>query len=309
MSMKSRLIGLFGNAGFILPFAFVMGLLYAQGASWTKATVAPVLGLVMTLSVLSISSDVFLDLKRLLRPIFLSVVLNYLLLGGALIGLAHLIIPDKELLTGFIIVAAVPPAVAVIPYTFHLGGNVPFSLVGAVSAYLLALVVTPLICILFLGTTFLQPTRLLMTLVELIIVPLGLSRVLRRTPFVSALEKYRGHVVNWGFFVIVYTIVGLNRDVFLGQPEILLRVAAVGFVCTFVLGELIDRVSNLLGVDEPSRISLMLLGTRKNYGLASAIAVVFFSDLAAMPSTVGTAFAILHFIWLTLRSKKGPETS
>jgi BASS family bile acid:Na+ symporter len=304
MSIRSRCAGLLGNAGLILLFALVAGLLFPRAAVWTKLAVVPVLGVVMTLSVLSISSEILLDLRRLPRPILASIVLNYLLLGGAFIGLSALIIQDQGLSTGFILVAAVPPAVAVIPYTHHLGGNVAFSLVGTVATYLAALVLTPLMCILFLGTNYLEPWRLFMILVELIVAPLLLSRLLRRLPFVSILEKYRGHVVNWGFFVIVYTIVGLNRQVFLEQPETLLRVSAVGFVCTFVLAELIDRVSNRLGVDEPTRTSLLLLGTRKNYGLASAIAVVFFDNQAAVPSTVGTVFAIIHFIWLNLRHKR-----
>lgn len=304
MSTRSRLVSLFGNAGFILIVAFVMGLVYAQGALWARPALVPVIGIVMTLSVLSISSEIFLDLKRLQRAIFLSIVLNYVLLGCAFIVFSRLVISDEELLTGFVLVAAVPPAVAVIPYTYYLGGDVSFSLVGSTAAYLAALLLTPLMCILFLGTNFIEPTGLLAILVELIIVPLLLSRILRKTPLKSQLEKCRGLVVNWGFFVIVYTIVGLNRDVFLGQPDVLVRVSVVGFVCTFLIGELIDRVCNLVGVNKQTRISLMLMGTRKNYGLASAIAVVFFSDLAAMPSTVGTAFAIMHFIWLTMRFRR-----
>ena len=45
----------------------------------------------------------------------------------------------------------------------------------------------------------------------------------------------------------------------------------------------------------------MLFGTRKNYGLAAAIALAFFGSRAAMPVAVATAFAIMHFISLTLR--------
>ena len=66
---------------------------------------------------------------------------------------------------------------------------------------------------------------------------------------VSMVEGWRGPVVNWGFFLVIYTIVGLNRDAFLEEPGTLLLVCAIAFASTFVLAEVINRVSRLLGVE------------------------------------------------------------
>ena len=288
------------NTGFILALALAVGLVFGAGASWTKPTVTPLLGLVMTLSVMGISSEVFRRFKSLVAPIVISIFLNYVVLSGTFIGLSYLLVQDNELWTGFVLCGAVPPAVAVIPYTYHLGGNTTFSLVGVAASYLAALLVTPLISVAFLGDNFLQVGQLLITLAELIIAPILVSQILRRVGVASKLEKFRGHIINWSFFLVVYTIIGLNREAFLGQPDILLRLSVVAFVCTFVLGYVISSVSKLLGVKKADRVSLMLLGTRKNYGLAGAIALTFFSPRAAMASGVATAFNILHFIWLSL---------
>ena len=304
MSIAAYLKRLPSNTGFILALALVVGLVFGAGASWTKPTVTPLLGLVMTLSVMGISSEVFRRFRSLLAPIIISIFLNYVVLSGTFIGLSYLLVQDNDLWTGFVLCGAVPPAVAVIPYTYHLGGNTTFSLVGVAVSYLAALLVTPLISVAFLGNNFIQLGRLLITLAELIIAPILVSQILRRVGVASKLEKFRGQIINWSFFLVVYTIIGLNREAFLGQPDILLRLSVVAFVCTFVLGYVISSVSKLLGVKKADRVSLMLLGTRKNYGLAGAIALTFFSPRVAMASGVATAFNILHFIWLSLWVKK-----
>jgi predicted Na+-dependent transporter len=63
-------------------------------------------------------------------------------------------------------------------------------------------------------------------------------------------------------------------------------------------------VAKLLGVSKPDRLSLILLGTRKNYGLAAAVSLTFFGSRAAIPTAVAMAFAIAQFIYLTFTVKK-----
>jgi BASS family bile acid:Na+ symporter len=301
MSLTSRGLGLLNNNRFIFALALVLGLVVAGGAEYLEPSLVPLLGLIMTLSILEISAKTFLELRKIIRPTILALVLNYIVLSGVIIGMSALILDDADLHTGYVLVAAVPPAVAVIPFTFQLGGNTRFSLVGDVAAYIAALAITPAISLLFLGTSFIETERLLIVLGELIIGPIILSRIVRRTPLMSSVEKWRGPVVNWSFFLVFYTIVGLNSEAFLGEPGELLRIAAVAFVSTFVLAWAIERVSRIAGVDRADRISLMLLGTRKTYGVAGAIALIFFDARAAIPAAVASAVSIIHFVWLTWR--------
>jgi len=281
---RQRFSHLFRNMGFILALAFIIGLALPQGALQMNPTVTPLLALIMTLSIMGVSPKLFLNFKVVSRPILISLLLNYAVLAFVLIGLASLFILDYELWVGFVILAAVPPAVAVIPFTYRLDGDVNFSLIGTVASYLAALFITPLISIAFVGTSFIQPERLLITLGELIAIPFGVAHLLRRTGLASRLEKYRGAIINWGFFVVVYTIVGLNQDAFLAQPVTLLPIALIAFVSTFVLGYIIDP--------------------RKNYGMAAAIALALFSPRGAIPAAVATVFAIIHFIWLSFWVKR-----
>jgi BASS family bile acid:Na+ symporter len=299
VSLDSRIRGLLENNSFIFMLALAVALAFGGGASYTEPALVPVLGLIMTISILDVSSRVFLDLKKILFPVLLALILNFVVLSGAYVGLSSLIISDADLRTGFVLVAAVPPAVAVIPITYILGGNTRFSMVGNVATYTLALAVTPLICILFLGANYIEPERLLIVLGELIAAPIVVSRILRRTRIMPIVERWRAPVVNWGFFLVIYTMVGLNRDVFLQEPGALLLVSAVAFIGTFVLAELINRISRRLGVPKMDRISLMLLGTRKNDGMAGTIALIFFDPRVAMPAALVMTFSVFHFVWLT----------
>ena len=193
MSLDSRIRGLLENNSFIFMLAIAVALAFGGGASYTEPALVPVLGLIMTISILDVSSRVFLDLKKVLFPVLLALILNFVVLSGAYVGLSSLIIDDADLRTGFVLVAAVPPAVAVIPITYILGGNTMFSMVGNVAAYTLALAITPLICILFLGANFIEPTRLLIVLGELIAAPIVVSRILRRTRIMPTVERWRGN--------------------------------------------------------------------------------------------------------------------
>ena len=301
MSSTARLIGLLNSSRVIFIVAMAAGLLLNGGASYTEHALVPVLALVMTVSILDISSRIFFDLRQVLPPVVVALFLNFVLLSGTYIGLSYLLIDDLDLHRGFVLIAAAPPAVAVVPLTLLLKGNTRFSLLGTVALYVAALAITPLISLVFLGADYIDPSRLLVTLGELIVIPIVLSRVLRRTPVASNVDRWREPVVNWGFFLVIYTIVGLNRDVFFEEPSVLLRTATVAFVATFVLAEVVIYSARRMGVRVADRITLMLLVTRKNGGAAAAIALIFFDPRAAMPVAVMTAVSVLHFVWMTWR--------
>jgi BASS family bile acid:Na+ symporter len=301
MSPRARVIALLNNSSFVFIVAIAVGLGLSGGAASTEHALVPVLALVMTVSIMDISSRVFLHPSKVWRPVVVALVLNFVILSGTYIGMSYLLIDDVELHRGFVLIAAVPSAVAVVPLTLLLGGNTRFALLGTVALYGASLAVTPLISLVFLGSSYIDLAELLVTLAELIVAPIVVSRLLRRTPVAPRVERWRGPVVNWGFFLVIYTLVGLNRDVFFEDPGVLLHAAAVVFVAIYVVAEVVNFVSARMGVTAADRISLMMLATRKNGGAAAAIALIFFDPRAAVPVAVMTAISVSHFIWLTWR--------
>jgi BASS family bile acid:Na+ symporter len=286
------------DRNFILFSSLVIGLLWEGGAQWAKPLTLPALALIMTLSTMGISMGELRSPRALLIPALGGLAMNYVLLGGIILGLNTLLIRDEALRNGFIIIAAVPPAVAIIPFTGFLNGNSSFSLFGSIGGYLGALIITPLIVLGLLGRTSIEPLKLFTIMVQLIILPLIASRILVWAGMSTKIEPLRGTIINWGFFLVAFTIVGLNRAVFLGRPLSLIPVAVVALASTFLLGLIIERVGDLLRIKPKTLTSLILLGTLKNYGLAGGLALALFSKQTAVPATVSVIFMIVYIIWL-----------
>jgi BASS family bile acid:Na+ symporter len=165
-----------------------------------------------------------------------------------------------------------PPAVAVIPFAASLGGNPVMSLIGTVAGYLAALVLTPLVAVLFFGPVDIPREGLLWATVQLIAIPLVLSRVLLRTGLFRRLEPFRGSLTNWGFFIVTYTVVSLNRGIFIEEPLVIAPVAFVAAASLFLLCYAVEYTAARSSTDRETIVSLVLLSTLKNCGLAAGLA-------------------------------------
>lgn len=284
--------------------ALALGFAWDKGAQYTQQLILPGLAVVMTLSSMGVSSEVFRSPRSLLYSTLIGIAGNFILHVLVLIGLNALIIRDQFFWTGFILLAAVPPAVAVIPFAFFLKGNMELALLGTIGAYLSALVITPAIALMFLGTGLISPVKLLMILGELIIGPLVVSRILLGTGLSTKIDPYKGPITNWSFFLVIYIMTGLNRNIFFEQPLSIVPVAIIAILTTFVLGWLIQKIGDYLCFEKSILTSFMLLSTFKNYGLSGALALVFFGPQTAVPSTVTSAVGILYFIWLETQAKR-----
>jgi len=291
------------NRNIILILSLATGLIWGKGTQWTETTTLPALAIVMTLSVMGITGDTFRSLRTFITPALTGIVMNYVVLGGIILVLSKLFIHDEALWSGFVILAAVPPAVAVIPFTLFLKGDTDFSLIGTISAYLGALLITPLMVLLFIGTSFVDPLKLMIITIELIFAPLLFARILIMTGIARLIEPIKGDITNWSFFLVSYTIVGLNQQVFLTQTLSLLPVAIISFASTFLLGWIIGLFCKIARLDKKKTTSIVLLGTLKNYGLAGGLALSFFDTKTALPSTVSVVFMIVYIIWLEFKKK------
>ena len=289
------------NRNFILISSLVIGLIWGKGARWTEPMTLPVLAIVMTLSTMSVPGSIFRSFRNLLLPAMVGIIMNYFVLGPALLGLNAILISDEALRLGFVLIATVPPAVAVIPFTFFLKGDETLSLIGTMGAYLGALIIMPVSALLFLGPGLVDPMKLLVILIELILFPLIVSRILLGIGMASRLDSIKGAITNWSFFLLTYTIVGLNRDLILGQPLSLLPVILIALASTFLLGWAIEKIGAVLHLPPKVLTSLVLLGTLKNYGLAGGLALALFSKKTSVPATVSAVFMIVYIIWLEFK--------
>jgi bile acid:Na+ symporter, BASS family len=295
------MIHLLGNRNFIFMLSIVLGLALPQLAGWTEPLTLPVLALIMMLATLNVPGNIFRNPRSLIIPLLAGITMSYLIQGGVTLALSALLIRQENLRIGFVLVAAVPPAIAVIPFTGILEGNVPYSHVATIGSYLAALLIVPLMFLLLPQTVLGETWNIIMIMLLLIGFPLIVSRIIIRLGFHTRVAACRGLLIDWGFFIVLYTIIGLNRDLILREPSMIAPVAVIIFAGTFILGFLIEKAGNLLQVDRKTIISLVLLGTMKNQGIAGGLALSLFSREAALPAAVSTIIMIVFFIWLDIR--------
>ena len=274
------------------------------GFPWFAREIAQVLLIVVMTFSLSEVSFSGLSARAESRGFALSVGANYGILSGVLILFALLSL-DPAIRNGWAVMAAVPPAVAVIPLTSYLRGDVRRSLISAALLYLLGLVVVPVVTLLFAGQLVAFTDLVLQTLL-LIGLPLLLSRPLRRSQWIAGA---RPTIVGVSFFILVLAVSGSARGTLLGRPELVASLSFLSFLRTFALGVGLLAVTRRLRIARADQVAVATFGTFKNLALTIVLAFSFFGESATLPSIVSLVFEIgwLAVLPLFFRRADGPS--
>jgi BASS family bile acid:Na+ symporter len=220
-------------------------------------------------------------------------VLSFLLSTGTTIAMAFLF--TGQMRDGWILEAAVPSAVSVIPFVLILGGDLESTLVSSAGLYFIALLFTPFLTLVFIGQAVSVMT-LLWYVGFLIIVPIIVSRLLRGLDIDPA---DRHIAINIAFFVLVVSVAGSNRGVFFGEPVLLMALIAVAVVRTFGIGIALDVYNRRRKLSWGRRVPEVLFATHKNTGMAAALAIALIGDTAAVPATICMTVDIAWLIYVS----------
>lgn len=288
------------NRNFILILSVVLGLFVGDGAHYIKDYTVYVLALVMMFSTSGINTKDVFPLKSMLKPLIIGSLLNYVLFGSVLLTLAYFLMPNTNLFLGFVIIAATPPGVAIIPFSNILDGDLRYAVVGTLGGFLFSLIFAPLIFEFFSDIEGgVKLVDLLLMMVKLVIIPLLLSRLLRFKVIMPTVNKLRGRVIDFGFAIILFTAVGLNKHVFFSDIKILGLVALVLFCSLFVLGFLYMTFCKFIKLDSKVAITQNLLLTIKSSGFAVVTALTLFGEKAAIPSAILAVFVLAYLLTLS----------
>src|SRR3989442_11196910 len=171
--------------------------------------------------------------------------------------------------------AAVPPAIAVVPITSILKGDTRRSLVSLALLYVLGLGLVPAITLAFTNQTAPFEALVLQT-VLLIGVPLVASRFLRRW---SRTAEFRTSAVSISFFFLVIAIAGSTRGPLLAHPELIASLALFSFGRTFALGGLVFLLARALRIPWTKRVALTTFSSFKNLALPAVSAFAVFGSV------------------------------
>ena len=267
-------IDLHKNTSFILALAVALGFLLPGPAERIEPLVVPALFLMMAFSMAGIDSGL-----PSVRGALAGFLINYLFLSGLILFLAYLVLEEEAFVLGFVVMAAVPPAVAVVPLTKLLDGDVRLALYSEALSYIASLVLTPLIISIYareagagvgVGDT-------LEIVLLLILLPILASRMVGRLRIDPA------HPINAGLFAVTYIVVGLNSSAISTEVSGVLLIA---FARTFLSGVIVYVAALFAGIERPQRVAYTLFASFKNLGLAATVALLLFGPRAAVPAAV-----------------------
>lgn len=288
---------------FILIIAIVAGFCLPSPSVQLQDWIIPLLICAMTLSLTQISIHDIFSPQNITRPLSLSLVLNFIILGGSNIVLGYILTDDLLLRAGFVILAAAPPSLVIPPFSYNLNGDVAFSFRATALGYIASLIILPITVIIFLGSDH-NNNQLFIILGQLIILPLVLSQLMRKYNISKYTKAYNSRLINWCIAIVCFILIGLNQELLLNHLDYILIVFSASILTIFGLGEIILIICRKLAIPYPLTISCVLLGSMKKWAGASAIAFVTFGPTAALPAIAALIVGFLYYFWLSIRFKK-----
>lgn len=303
MVLRFILDNVLRNSTLVLLLAIFIGLVFPQASHTFKGFVNYSLIIMLTVSTMGMSIKSIFLAKRGIKMILVGFVLNYIVLSTLCILLGYLFFPtDVELRNGFVIMAAVPVAVAVVPFTYLLNGDVEYSMSITALLYIVALVLTPLLIYLLFGSTI-NLSDLIILDIQLILLPLILSRILLLLKANRLPRWFYDVIINLTIAVIAYAIVGVNQPVFFSGEGFLYPILAASFIRTFGIGILVEKVSARMGVEKRLIPPFSMLASIKNMALTSTLALSLFTPKSGLPAAVCMPLEIFFFIYLKAKAQ------
>jgi len=294
-----RIFATFSNLLFIA--AIFLGLFLPQAASFAYYLVLPALAIMLTVTLLRFPGGFFKEPRTLLSGALWGNLMNYLVLGNLIILGSIFLIRDEMFWIGLVLIAAVPPAVAILPLGEKLNGDKMITMAGFAGTYLGALVLTPLIGAAFLKFIPIHYDKLIVLAIALVALPLLVSRVIVDRNWDRWIETHEGNISDVCFFVVFYALAANNAQLIRQWPLEITLISVLAFVCVFLITLALVLIGRHYRIPSPTVSSLLLLGTMKNYGLAGGIALYIFSKEAAVPALIFSVFMFLNAIWLKFR--------
>ena len=204
---------------------------------------------------------------------------------------------------GLVFIAATPFAGSVLPLSIILRGDAEHAARGTIVVYILSLVWIPFIVWLALGDSV-DMEFLFLTVVELIGIPLMLSRLLTK---VKINKDALAIILNCCIFFMVWLSVGSTK--FDGNAWWLFLVfIVIAILRSFGLGFTVETVEKKAGIRWGQRVTDILMTSYKNKGVAIALCVVVYPQgMVAIATSILIEITWVAFMDSVLFSKKRME--
>lgn len=274
----------------VLPI--LVALFYPDFASALKEWIVPILFAMMFIPFLRVKTPKFEKANfKFASKMFL---LNYIIYF-IVAFLISFIVQDELLRTGVLLIAFMPPAVAIMKWVFFTEGDLEKTLFSQFLLYIAALIITPVMMWLFFRETI-SVYEVVKTLFTLIVLPFILTR-----PLQNKIKWDMRELLNIVTGLGTYIVVGLNIKKVLADFVSFIPLVIVFTILIFGLGFGTYFYTRWKGISKKESIAYMLFSNSKNGNLALGFALLMFEPLVALPfviiALVRTVFNFF-FIWL-----------
>ena len=290
-------------AGYLAPGLFV-------GA---RGWIVPLLMLVMLSMGLTLTLRDFSQLTRYRGAILAGVILQFSVMPLIALSLARGFDLSTDLLVGMLLVGTVAGGTASNVMTYLAKGNVAVSVSMTALSTLLSVVLTPLLMLWLASSTVDVPASdMLQSLVMIILLPVGSGLIVNHfwSRQVRRLDPLLAPVSILVIAFIIAIVVALNADRLSHIGPALLIVPLLHNILGLTFGYFAARQ---LGFEAAICRTIALEVGMQNSGLATALALKFFSPMSALPGAIfsiwlnitGSIFAALS----TRDKQKEPDPS
>lgn len=266
---------------------------YKAPAFWVsfKGMIVPLLGVVMFGMGITLTVADFRGVLRRPGVVGIGVLLQYLLMPLIAVCIGRLLRLPDELLVGMVLVGCAPGGTASNVICYLARADVALSITLTLTSTLISFIVTPALTWVYIGRMVTVPVgQMLVTILKIIIVPVVLG-VGVNTLWGRRLEKFK-HVFPLisvlAIVIIIAIIVGLNHEHIATAGGIVIVAVIAHNALGLASGYGLAKVFKF--DDKRARTVAIEVGMQ-NSGLAVALAVKYFSALAALP---GALFSIWH---------------
>ena len=286
----------------MMALGLVLGILSGGFPVLTKEVSMASLAVLMTLSLSNVRLGEARNREHV-KDAAVALAINYGMLTAVILLLGSLF-PD-DLWWGWVLMAAAPSAVSVVPFTTIMGGKTSKALFSTSVNYVVALGLMPLITLALIGSAV-SVESLVTSLLLLIVLPMALSRGMTR---VRMDKRTMSVAMNISFAVLIFAVAGSNRDAFFGDLWIVLAVSVACVLRTFGTGLGTEFLLRARGVPKEDRVPHVLFASYKNLGLTATLAIALFEPIVAVPATICIVFEVVWVIFLVRFYRRTPTPS
>lgn len=243
-----------------------------------------VLAMMMTVSLSRIpyrNLDPVSNWRSVLRAVLLGLIVSSIIPLIAFYALDGTIYSDHA--KGLVFIAATPFAASVVPLSYILRGDMEHAARGTIVVYIASLLWIPFLIYITLGTVV-DMWTVVLTVVEIIGIPLVLSRLLTR---LKIGKNVMSIFMNFCIFFLVWLSVSSTNFSGLGVGIIALFLLIAG-LRTFLLGNTVEYVERRAGIGWSQRVTDILMTSYKNKGIAITMCIAVLAGPAA-----GTAMVVI----------------